>query len=202
MSKVKNTAEMKNNTALTTNDDATKNILAAAKEDAGFEKLLKFIDPDYTINKEVVPLGTEYFAHVTAWMKVWIKFVDGELVDRKLYRVAHGEKPPEREELDDTDKIGEKDDPWVLQHLVPFENMSTGEVVIFTTKSFGGRRAVSDLCSAYARRALAGQTGQPLIQLATGLMPSRKYGDVPCPKFKIVGWEGTAEATPAADNAS
>lgn len=190
-------AENKNTLSANSTTEA-ENIRDAAKEDAGFEKILKFVAPHYLINKEIVPLGTEYLAHATAWTKSWLKFVDGKVADRKLYRVARGEKPPEREELDEPDKIGADDDPWVLQYLVPFESMSNGEIVIFATKSIGGRRAVSDLCNSYAKRTLKGHNGQPVIQLATAEMPSKKYGKVPRPFFEIVGWDDAASdvATP------
>ena len=96
-----------------------ENILGAAREDAGFEKLLKFKKGEYLIGEELVPLGTEYVAHAVGWTKCWIKFVDGEVVERKTYRVAYGERPPEREDLDDLDRDkwpegldGNPADPW------------------------------------------------------------------------------------------
>ena len=76
-----------------------ENILGAAQEDAGFEKLLKFKKGEYFIGEELVPLGTEFIAHAIGWTKCWIKFVDDEVVERKVYRVALGERPPEREDL-------------------------------------------------------------------------------------------------------
>jgi hypothetical protein len=84
------------------------------------------------------------------WIKCWIKFVDRKVADRKMYRVALGEKPPEREDLDDLDKDnwpegfdGEPADPWVYQYLLPLENIKN-EVIIFVTSSFGGKRAVAE----------------------------------------------------------
>ena len=133
------------------------NILGAAQEDAGFAKLLKFKKGGYFIGEELVPLATEYIAHAIGWTKCWIKFVDDEVAERKVYRVALGERPPERENLDDLDQDnwpdgidGKPADPWSLQYLLPLEKLSDGEVVIFTTSSFGGRRAVAELCAAYA----------------------------------------------------
>jgi hypothetical protein len=114
---------------LTTHDTEVENIQIAAQEDAGFEKILKFKKGDFFIGDENIPLGTEYVAHVRAWGKCWIKFVDSEMADRKMYRVALGEKPPEREELDDHDQDnwpegldGRPADPWVFQYLLPLED--------------------------------------------------------------------------------
>lgn len=172
-------------------------LLAASREDAGFEKLLKFRKGEFLIGEELVPLGTEYIAHVVGWTKCWIKFVDGEVADRKSYRVAYGEQPPEREDLGDLDRDewpegidGGPTDPWVYQYLLPLESLSTGEIVIFVTSSVGGRRAVADLTAVYARRvAKKGNGGQPVIKLGKTDMPTKRYGKVPRPHLEIVGWD-------------
>jgi hypothetical protein len=174
-----------------------ENILDAAQKDAAFEKLLKFRKGDYFIGEEPVPLGTKYIAHAIGWTKCWIKFVDGEVADRKVYRIALGEQPPEREDLDDLDQDnwpegvdGKPADPWSFQYLIPLERISDGEVVIFTTSSFGGRRAVADLCAAYAKRTTkSAGCGQPIVRLAKAEMPTKKFGKVPRPHFEIVGWD-------------
>ena len=172
-----------------------ENLRAAARQDAGFERILKFKKGEYSIAEEPVALGTEYLAHTTAWTKSWIKFVDGEVAERKMFRVSLGEKPPEREDLDDPDLIGKKDsdgmsaDPWVFQYLLPLEDMASGEVVIFCTSSFGGKRAIADLCSAYTTRTKKTGCGQPIVRLATAEMPTKKFGKVPRPLFEIVRWD-------------
>ena len=182
--------------ALTTHDTEIENIHAAAQQDAGFEKILKFKKGEYFIGEELVPLSTEYLAHTTAWTKSWIKFVNGEVAERKLFRVALGEKPPVREDLDDRDENnwpegldGNPTDPWVLQYLLPLEKTSDGEVVIFVTSSVGGCRAVADLCNAYAKRTKKTGCGLPIIKLAKTDMPTKKYGKVLRPLFEIAGWE-------------
>ena len=81
-----------------------ENILIAAQEDVGFDKILKFKKGDYFIGEQKVPLLTKYIAHPEAWTKCWTKFEDNKVVDRRLYRVARGEKPPEREDLDEQDE--------------------------------------------------------------------------------------------------
>ena len=185
---------------LITHSQEVKNIQTAAREDAGFEKILKFKKGDYLIGDDEIALGTEYLAHAQAWAKCWIKFLDGEVVERKMYRVALGEKPPDREELDDHDKgnwpeglDGKPADPWVHQYLLPLESPSSGEVVIFVTSSFGGRRAVADLCATYAKRAAKSPNcGQPLIKLAVTDMPTKKFGKVPRPLFEIADWDEAA----------
>jgi hypothetical protein len=187
---------------LTTYDAEVENIQIAAQEDAGFEKILKFKKGDYFIGDDEIALGTEYLAHVRAWSKGWIKFVDGEVADRKMYRVALGEKPPEREDLDDQNQDnwpdglnGERADPWVFQYLLPLEDPASGRVVIFVTSSYGGKRAVADLGAAYARRAAKSPNcGQPLVKLAVTDMPTKKFGKVPRPLFQVTGWDEAPSA--------
>jgi hypothetical protein len=181
-----------------------ENIQTAAREDSGFEEFLTFKKGKYFVGDDEISLGTKFIAYAKAWTKVWIKFVDGERVEHKVYRVALGERAPEREELDDLDKskwspgLDDKpSDPWVLQYLVPFENVSDGEVVIFKTPSTGGRIAVAALCEAWAKHASHDSgCGSPIIKLAAGTMPSKKWGKVPAPHFEILSWEGDQ---PAAD---
>jgi hypothetical protein len=190
--------QLKNQTGdLLVGGTEAENILGAAKEDSGFEALLKFKKGEYFIGDDEVLLGTEYIAHAIAWTKCWIKFVDGDVVERHVYRVAKNERPPEREDLDDLDKDnwpagldGHPADPWSYQYLLPFESIETGEIVIFTTSSFGGRRAVGDVCTAWAKRSKkAPHCGQPIIKLDVVDMPTKKFGKVPRPHFEIVGWD-------------
>jgi hypothetical protein len=81
---------------LTTRDTEIENISRTAQDDGGFEKILKFNKGTYAIGDEEIAVGAEFVAHVPAWTKCWIKFRDGKVVERKLYRVAAGEQPVER----------------------------------------------------------------------------------------------------------
>jgi hypothetical protein len=185
------------NRSIVTQGTEVENIESAAREDSGFEAFLKFDKGKYYIAEDEVPLRTEFIAHIKAWVKCWIKFVDGALKERRVYRVALGERPPEREDLDDLDQstwpLGLDDkpaDPWVFQYLVPFEKIETGEVVIFKTPSIGGRIAVGDLGKAWSRRAKkVANCGQPKVKLAATDMPSKKWGRVPRPLFEIIAWD-------------
>jgi hypothetical protein len=111
--------------------------------------------------------------------------------------VARGELPPEREELDNLDRTAwesgsnGQQDPWVKQQLLPFEILTASEVVIFATSSFGGMRAIGELCSAWAKREKRGNHGQPIVRLRSDEMPTKNFGKVPCPKFEIAGWNDT-----------
>lgn len=164
------------------------NIRAAIQEDAA-QQLLKFAKGTYSKKEEEVPVGTEFVAYCRMWVKAWIKFIDKKIVEKKLYKVALGERRPPREELDDTQKMNTEYDPWSDQYFLPMENLATGEVVIFVTSTYGGREAVRNLCDEYQKRTRAGQFGQPIVQLAVGKWKSKKFGEQPCPTFEIVGWD-------------
>jgi hypothetical protein len=81
-------------------------IAAAAQEEGSNElgRLLKFSKGHYSVGTEEIPLGREYIAHVEHWVRGWIKFRNGELVERKVGRVADGFVVAQRDALDDTDE--------------------------------------------------------------------------------------------------
>jgi hypothetical protein len=187
---------------LQTQSDEAKNIGDEASNDTGFQQMIKFKKGDYWCGEDQIPLGTRYIAHAVGWTKSWVHFENRTVVERRNFRVAKGEKAPEREDIPDRDEAHwpygldgkNKTDPWVLQYLLPLEDMNSGDVSIFVGSSFGGRRAVSEVCAAYARRAGKQKTGQPIIELQETTFSSRTYGEVRRPLLRIVGWDG-AEGT-------
>src|SRR5262249_44707450 len=83
-------------------------------------------------------------------------------------------------------------DPWCFQHLLPFEDPETGEVLIFTTSSVGGQIATEALAREWAKRLTRkGSRAMPLIKLGVTEMRTKKFGDVARPSFEITGWENT-----------
>lgn len=176
-----------------------QNIQRAAQEDAGLGKMLKFKKGEYVCDGEVIALGSQYTAHAIGWTKCWIKFKNQQVEERKVYRMSTLDRVPMREDLDERDESkweegidGRPADPWVLQFLLPMED-ATGEINIFVTSSFGGKRAVADLCAAWGRKAAKEQgCGQPIVLIETVKMPTKKFGDVPRPYFNIIGWDGAA----------
>src|SRR5262249_10443545 len=84
-------------------------------------------------------------------------------------------------------------DPWVFQYLLPLEDVKSGDVVIFCTPSFGGRRAVADLCSTYAKRTKKTGCGQPIIKLATAEMTTKTFRKL---RRAEVEMNGSYEAAP------
>lgn len=171
-----------------------------AQNDSGFQKMLKFVKGDYKIDDEDVPVGTVYLAHTAAWTKTWVHFVDKKVVERRVYRMINSERAPERDQIPDNDMAswpldpnGKPMDPWALQYLLPMENMETGEVQIFVASSFGGRRAVGTVCTAWHKRASRHpQGGQPIVKIGVTTFPTKNWGDVKAPIFEIIGWDDTS----------
>ena len=174
------------------------NLLATTE---GHEKLLKFVKGKYKVMDDEVPLGTQYVAHASQLTFCWIKFVDNKVDDRRMGKAADGFVPPKREELGDNDQSewevvdGQMKDPWTFQHLLPLENLESGEVVIFATSSIGGQIATQELVREYARRVKRKQSrALPIVSLAVKQMNTKKFGEVPRPHFEVDGWEEDAPA--------
>ena len=173
------------------------NIAAEAQSGATFEKMIKFNKGVYLSDGQEVPLGTRVICHCVGWAKEWIKFQGGLFIERKIYRIARGEHAPDRDTLDAKDeKFWDKGmnnlpkDPWVFRYLLPMQRIDSDDPMIFVTPSFGCRRAVDDLCSTYARRAMRDpKCGQPIVRLEKVDMPTKNFGNVPRPQFTVVGWD-------------
>src|SRR5262249_48932574 len=181
-------------------EEEADNLLSTTE---GRDPLLKFVKGKYKIGDDEVPLGTQYVAHASQLVFCWIKFVDGKVADRRMGKAAEKWVPPERAELGDTDQSewevedGKPKDPWSFQHLLPFEDMETGEVAIFVTSSIGGKIATDELVRAYARRLRRTKSrANPTISLACKQMPTKKYGDVPRPHFPVDRWGGAPAGDP------
>jgi hypothetical protein len=186
---------MKTESNLPANYEEEADTLIAATE--GHEKRLKFIKGKYKVHDNEVPLGTQYVAHANQLTYCWVKFVDKKSVARHYGKAIEKWVPPERKELDDNDQSkwepgldGKPKDPWSFQHLLPFENLENGDVVIFTTSSVGGQIATQEIVNAYARRLKRTKSrALPIVKLASKDMPTKRFGDVPRPHFEVNGWE-------------
>jgi len=181
-------------------DEEIDNLLATTRSR---ETILKFKKGKYEAQDEEVPHGTEYIAHANQLVFSWVKFLGNQVVERRQGRAADRFTPPEREELGDLDQSqwelrdGSPKDPWTFQHLLPFENPETGEVMIFTSSSIGGQIATERLAQEYAKRVRrTGSRALPIIQLGVTEMHTKKYGDVARPHFEIVGWENEVPSSP------
>ena len=180
--------------------DTARNLLAASD---GPAPILKFKKGHYYCGETEIPVGGEFIAFCADWTQGYIKFVDGELVDRRIGKVASGFRSPDRAGLGDLDEEqwpkgldGQRQDPWTFQNYLPLENVETGDRYLFVTGSVGGKIGVQNLCAKYARNI---EKGLPIISLAVGTFKSKKLGvPVPRPDFPVVGYEnaGGIDVTP------
>jgi hypothetical protein len=164
-------------------------------------QLLKFADWHWTVGKEAAPVedGTQLVALATAAM--WVRWEDGKPAE---YRMREsGQRLPERDELDDLDESlweegpgGEPQDPWRNTRLVYLVDPKTAEAFTFSTASWGGRSAVTDLGDQIVRMRTVHPDAVPIVELRSAEMPT-KYGRKSKPLFKIVSWK-MADATAAA----
>jgi hypothetical protein len=158
--------------------------------------LLKFSDWHWTAGKEATEIetGTRLVALATAAM--WVRWQDGKPVE---YRVRQsGRRLPDREELgyDDDEEweegpSGERQDPWRNTRLVYLVDPQTAEAFTFSTSSWGGRGAVTDLGDQISRMRSVRPDAVPIVELQAVEMPT-KYGRKSKPAFKIVGWKSAA----------
>jgi hypothetical protein len=168
----------------------------------GHDKLLKFVKGKYKVGDDEVPLNTQYVVHANQLTYCWIKFRDKKVIERRIGKAIEKWMPPERDELDDNDAAkwemgldGKPKDPWCFQHLLPFEHLESGEVVIFVTPSVGGMIATEELVREYARRLKRkGSRSLPIVKLASKEMPTKSFGKVPRPYFEVDGWEDAPDA--------
>jgi hypothetical protein len=114
-----------------------------------------------------------------------------------------GRRLPDREELGYDDQSeweegpgGEPQDPWRNTRLVYLVDPKTAEAYTFSTSSWGGRGAVTDLGDQITRMRTVHADAVPIVELRAAEMPT-KYGRKSKPVFKIVGWKTTDAAATA-----
>src|SRR5262245_48388982 len=160
-------------------------------------KILKFADWRWIAGKEgeVVPDGTTLIA--LAAVAMWVRWQGGKPVEHIVRQP--GRRLPDREELSNTDESewecsagGEPIDPWANTRLIYLVHPATAEAFTFSTSSWGGRNAVSDLGDQITRMRSVHPDALPIVELRAAEMPT-KFGKKSKPLFKIVGWR-TADA--------
>jgi hypothetical protein len=173
--------DSKNLPATVDDDTAIANIAAILQSEGG-DEYLKYKKKGGVI----VPLGTQFVAHVTQMKHGYVRFSDeGDLVERHVVPMGNGQQPPDRSELSNPELEGTENDRYLFQYYLPMEELETGDILVFVTHTSGGKIALNKLMQKVAREKL----GLPTIALAVGEFPTKNFGMVPCPKFKIVGWE-------------
>jgi hypothetical protein len=190
------------NTALTTaGGDGWDAAAAEAAERQIRGTLLKFADWHWTAGKEAAAIetGTRLIALATAAM--WVRWEGGRPAE---YRMREpGRRLSDRAELGYEDEgeweagpSGEPQDPWRNTRLVYLVDPHTAEAFTFSTSSWGGRGAVTDLGDQIMRMRAVHTDAVPIVELQAAEMPTR-FGRKSKPVFKVVGWNSAAGDKPA-----
>jgi hypothetical protein len=161
--------------------------------------LTKYTDGHYYAgaDKIEVPLGMKLRACACA--HYWELWPPGEGKPDRSKRVMRqpGRRLPERSELEpayDNESewdvaFGQSQDPWQNTRAVLFEDMETGQQYSFVTTSAGGHSAVIDLGDAIGRMRRVHHDADPIIELRSGIMPTKEFGKVAKPVFKVDTWQ-------------
>jgi hypothetical protein len=156
-------------------------------------KLLKFSKGFWIAGSDgpELPRGTQLTARVDELAHGWTKWKGQKPVEHHLGRFAEGFIPPARSALGDedeslweTDKNERPRDPWAFSFYLPLEGQ--GETYIFTTSSWGGKKAMRNLCDAYTRREKPELL--PLVELDVNQRRHKDFGNIPEPLLDVVGW--------------
>ena len=142
----------------------------------GMGMLMKFdyAKEKFFISDDEVPLGREFVAHCGSYARGWTKFIDKRPVDVKVLKVNEGQ-PPTRDKLDEPELADTENDPWVFQRYLPLEDPDSGEVIIFVSKSTGGKIALGDLLDTYQHNT----PGLPMIKLPAPRFNTKSFGPKP-----------------------
>jgi hypothetical protein len=138
-----------------------------------------------------LPRGTELTALMNSAAHGYTKWKNQRPVEYRIGLIATGFVPESRDDLGDLDETkwskdqqGNPRDPWVYGFYLPLEGMS--ETYIFATSSWGGKKAMRNLCDAYTHREKPELL--PRVVLDVHQRPHKEYGMIPEPMLDVVGW--------------
>jgi hypothetical protein len=111
----------------------------------------------------------------------------------QIGRVADRYQPPPREQLDDLDQELWPDgkDPWVNIDLLPFGDVQSREMLLFSAANQGSRDAVARLVAAYIHNVEVRPEDLnkvPLIELETDSYVNKHSKRIFVPIFAIIDW--------------
>jgi hypothetical protein len=129
-------------------------------------------------NKDEVPLGTRFRPNPWEFWHGWQRFEDGAVADLKICRFFQGE-PCSRDELSE----GEWEENYRIVMMDEF-----GELVTFSTLSYGGKLAWEELLEAY-RADIEHPDLWPVVVVKCAYYDTKTYKRIPRPHFEIVGWD-------------
>jgi hypothetical protein len=179
---------------LVQSDDGWGDAAAESAERPIKGTLVKFSDWKWFKGKESTEIeeGTALVALGTAAAQV--KWAGGKPVEYRMRQAGH--RLLERDELGDLDESewefgpdGQPKDPWQNTRFVYLVDPVSAEAFTFSTSSWGGRAAVSDLAEQIQRVRCARPGAVPVVELRAAPWLT-KHGRKSRPFFKVVDWRG------------
>jgi hypothetical protein len=125
-------------------------------------------------------------------MTGWQKF-EKKIPVYQIGRVADGYQPPVREELGDLDEFAWENgkDPWTRIDLLPFWDVESREVLLFSAANKGSRDAVAHLVEAYINNVGVHPEDLnkvPLVELESDSYVNNHGKKISYPIFAIIDW--------------
>ena len=157
------------------------------------------------VEKREIAVGSQFVVVSSQIQGGWRKFMgEGNPPKRVQGNLSEGYVPPARDSLGDTDESewpvgkfsGKPEDPWQFELLLPLQSVDDGQLYIFSTSTFGGRRAVDAVIAMCGVMHRAEPNDFPVVKLGVGGYQSKKFGWVKAPCFDRVG------KSPKADTAA
>jgi hypothetical protein len=166
--------------------------------------LAKFKKGTFLANKTEIlkqaPDGPAYLVEGT--VTAWVEWRNKRPVAHKITHT--GQLHPYREDFDDLDESkwerapdGSPSDPHRDTRYTYLVNLQSGKTYTLIGDSVGMRQAVGELKDAIATVRLARPHAHPIVQLATGSMPTKHGAAVARPDFRIIDWRDGTPPAPA-----
>ena len=186
-------------TAVANYDDAFAAFQAAADSLQGEGKpILKFNKGRWLLGQddEILEPDTEIPANIAEAEWGWMFWREGKPEDRRMVRIATGQRPALRAELgqDDqelweTDKEGKPIDPWAKTFEIPARELEGDQrEVTIAGGSRGFEGAFKKLLSQFGAQMRLNQGKIPVICLGAGHYKHPEYGLTDVPVLSIVRW--------------
>jgi hypothetical protein len=154
-------------------------------------KIIRFKEGRYFNDKEIVKTEGRHYSF-QGLILMYQRWDDGKPVE--TWVTQPGQKHPHRNSFGHLDKSewpaglsGEPEDPVQDVRLMHVIGEDTGQSYTFSTSSFGGIMAVTDLKQSIASYRLQHPGSRPIIELSQCPMKT-KFGTRMRPDFPIVGW--------------
>jgi hypothetical protein len=153
-------------------------------------RFLKFSKGFWLVGTDELPRGTRLTARIDELRVGWTKWRNNHPVDHRLSHIRKDPLPPLRDDLGDLDESqwehdqnGVPRDPWVYGFYLP---LLGPDPFIYSTSSFGGKKAIRNLSEAYTKRTAPELV--PVVSLGVNQRKHREFGNIPEPVFDVVDW--------------